>query len=122
MHGPRSIINKVAIKISIFGHDITLFQYLSYQNQNQHTAALFLYDVEDTHLHVVQSKLMEKCYSYMEKGSMHSTLASAGTFVSVYIRNDLLDQFSSGMFQKLKKQDHCTTLAMLTRKFNCNCC
>jgi len=75
MHGPRSIVNKEAIKISIFGH-ITLFQYLSYQNQNQYTAALFLYDVEDTHLHVVQSKLMEK-------GSMHSTLPSAGTFVSV---------------------------------------
>jgi hypothetical protein len=51
-------------------------------------------------VHVVQSKLMEKCYAYMEKGSTHST---AGTFVSVYIRNDLLDQFSSGMFQKRKK-------------------
>ena len=81
------------------------FQYLNYQHQNQYTAALFLYDVEDTHLHVVQSKLMEKCYAYMEKGSMHSTLASAGAFVSVYIRNDLLGQFSSGMFQKRKKHD-----------------
>ena len=77
MHGPRSVVNMEAVKISMCGH-ITFFQYFSYQNRNQYNAALFLYDVEDTHLHVVQSKLMDKCYAYMEKGSIIVQLPQQG--------------------------------------------
>jgi hypothetical protein len=58
------------------------------QNQNQYTAALILYVVQNTHLHVAEHKFKEKDLSYKEAGSMHTAGFSAKIFRSFYIMNN----------------------------------